>query len=436
MNAVLENIPFFWTALAHWLTCVAFMRAYDSDWRKSVVVHGGFLVVLIVFAYFTSLQSGLVFNVCMACFAMINTVHFAILTKFDTRQVIYHETRLFMISGYMASMAWQLYIYYASRMDFLSGTIAECCFMLGHYALLCVVMLLLERPKMDVGSELRISWTTSLITLALGLGVYIMSSLSFTHFETPFGGSTYADAFNVRSQVYFGGVMMLYAVHLQLCQIHTENEKNALQRILDMQVSNYRLEQTSIDLVNRKYHDLKHQISLLRSEIGNEAKLEYLDKLEQEIKVYEALNKTGNEILDTILATKTLQCQKEEIEFHCVADGSLLGFMDMADISSLFGNALDNAIEAVSQVKGKQERMIDLSVSRHKGFLRIQVRNRFEGDLKTKKGFLLTTKRDDRFHGYGLKSIAATAEKYKGSMTYGAKDGWFDLRILMPMNHA
>lgn len=42
-----------------------------------------------------------------------------------------------------------------------------------------------------------------------------------------------------------------------------------------------------------------------------------------------------------------------------------------------------------------------------------------------------TTKQDKRFHGYGMKSIRKIVEKYNGSVTVNAKDGWFELRILM-----
>ncbi len=44
-----------------------------------------------------------------------------------------------------------------------------------------------------------------------------------------------------------------------------------------------------------------------------------------------------------------------------------------------------------------------------------------------------TTKRDKRYHGYGLKSMQATVEKYGGSFSINGADGWFDLDILIPL---
>ena len=106
--------------------------------------------------------------------------------------------------------------------------------------------------------------------------------------------------------------------------------------------------------------------------------------------------------------------------------------MDIVDVSVLFGNALDNAIEAVSRIPEPEQRLIDLSVSRQRGFVWIRVLNRFTGKLRMRNGMPVTTKTDARSHGYGVKSIVATAEKYGGSVTMEARDGRFELRILLP----
>jgi sensor histidine kinase regulating citrate/malate metabolism len=154
--------------------------------------------------------------------------------------------------------------------------------------------------------------------------------------------------------------------------------------------------------------------------------------MEREIQVYEAQNKTGNQFLDTILTSKGIHCQKAGINLTCVADGAALDFMDVMDLSALFGNALDNAIEAVSLLP-KEQRLIHLSVCREKGFLRIRLENRCQDGIKIKNGVPVTTKRDKRYHGFGVKSIFATAEKYGGSATVQTQNGWFELRVLIPL---
>lgn len=168
-------------------------------------------------------------------------------------------------------------------------------------------------------------------------------------------------------------------------------------------------------------------------EISGEDKLIYLNEMEREIQQYEAQNKTGNTVLDTILTTKSLQCQEKNIQFTCVADGKALEFLSPMDICSLFGNAMDNAITSTEKIKNPDDRLIHVMVSREKGFLRIKVENSFQGEVKMKNQLPVTTKQDRRYHGFGVKSMKEIAEKYQGSLTVSARDGWFELRILIPM---
>ena len=71
----------------------------------------------------------------------------------------------------------------------------------------------------------------------------------------------------------------------------------------------------SIELINYKYHDLKHQIAVLRSEEDPQKREAFLDEMEAEIRQYEAQNKTGNKVLDTVLTSKSLYCNKNGITF-------------------------------------------------------------------------------------------------------------------------
>ncbi len=161
-------------------------------------------------------------------------------------------------------------------------------------------------------------------------------------------------------------------------------------------------------MVNRKYHDLKHQIAVLKMESMSEESYKYLDQMEKEIRIYEAQNKTGNKILDTVIMGKQLSCQTEDIHLTAVADGAALNFMDPIDISTLFGNLMDNAIESVSKLADKEKRLIHLAVARQKDFLRIRVENCYEGTLDYKNDLPVSTKEDKDYHGYGLKKC----EKY------------------------
>ena len=301
---------------------------------------------------------------------------------------------------------------------------------LGVYALLFGLVWWMEsrshRGALQPGAHV------SLGTAAMAFVIYVFSSISYAPFETPFGGSNTMDVYNFRTLIYLAGGALLYGYHLQLHDLQDKREMDAMQNLLHLQYETYKRSQESIDLVNRKYHDLKHQIALLRSQ-GNEERDGVLDQMESEIRSYEALNVTGNKVLDTVLTAKSLHCQAQGIQMTCVADGQALGFMSVMDISSLFGNALDNAIESTGKIADPEKRLIHLAVSRQKGFLCIRIENCYEGDLQFADGKLQTTKQDTRYHGFGLKSIQATAEKYGGTAQIKAADGWFELQVLIPI---
>ena len=111
--------------------------------------------------------------------------------------------------------------------------------------------------------------------------------------------------------------------------------------------------------------------------------------------------------------------------------------MHVTDICTIFGNALDNALEAVAMIEDPEQRLIHLTVKKHKNFILIQVLNYCTNmenvaDL-TKGGHLKTSKADHRNHGFGIKSIRITAEKYGGSVNLDRKDGWFGLHIMLPI---
>ena len=115
-----------------------------------------------------------------------------------------------------------------------------------------------------------------------------------------------------------------------------------------------------------------------------------------------------------------------------VADGTLLDFMEVVDICNIFGNALDNAIESVMRIEDKEKRLIHVTVSKLNDFVMIRIENYFEGILKTDGEEYLTTKDDQKYHGYGIKSIKYTADKYDGAVYINTDNNWFDIKIAIP----
>lgn len=199
-----------------------------------------------------------------------------------------------------------------------------------------------------------------------------------------------------------------------------------MEDLLYQKQQQYEIFKENIELLNIKCHDLKHWLQNMDGSIHKEEALE----IQKALSVYDAMMDTGNKTLDVILTEKKLYCEYNNIHLTCIAQGEPLHFLTEAEIYSLFGNILDNAIEAVSGLQDEDKRAIHLLVKYMGRFLSVHEENYYAGELR--KDFK-TTKTDKRHHGFGLKSIRMIAERYQGSVSVHAEDGVFNINILLPI---
>ena len=115
-----------------------------------------------------------------------------------------------------------------------------------------------------------------------------------------------------------------------------------------------------------------------------------------------------------------------------MGDGSLLLFMSEIDILTMFGNIMDNAIEAASAIDDESNRIIILNIYSRNGCVVIREENYFSGEHTFKNGLPETTKKDKTNHGYGMRSIVATARHYDGTVECRTEEQKFLLKIVFP----
>jgi hypothetical protein len=212
------------------------------------------------------------------------------------------------------------------------------------------------------------------------------------------------------------------------------SEKAAAERLLAEQERQYQLSRENIEAINIKCHDLRHQIRSLApgEKVVDKAVLE---SVARDINVYDSKVRTGNDALDTILTEKSLLCESHHITLTCVADGAALDFMASADLYALFGNALDNAIEAVEHLDDAARRSISLIVRRRAGTVTIHVENYYDptASATSFKGNTPTsTKGDPLNHGFGTRSMKAIVERYGGTLAFSANGTTFCVDAVIP----
>lgn len=430
------NTPGYYYSIAYILamfivTCTN--RKRITGWKR-YLAYFGFFAALAFFMWITDGVRQVLFLPAMTVTITLMLLCLYACCDFTIYEAGYYCARAFITGEFAASLCWQIYFYTSSTFMSENSRVLEWAELIVVYGIVFLVIWLIERGLQKDAVNVRINRRELLTVIVITIAVFAVSNMSYldqnTLFSSPFAG----EMFTIRTLVDLSGMAVLYAYHIQTRELQMKFEVDTLQNILEMQYKNYQLSQESIEIVNRKYHDLKHQITLLKAEANSQKSIQYLEEMEQDIRSYEAQNKTGNKVLDAVLTSKSLYCQNNDISLTCVADGTLLDFMAEMDISALFGNVLDNAIESVQKLDDKEKRLIHLSVAEQKSFLRIRVENYTEENISFRNGMPVTTKKDKHLHGFGMKSIQSTVRKYGGSVTTGLRDNWFELRILIPLN--
>lgn len=432
---VLPDIPRIYTALAEWLACLLCifeMKRRFSGW-KLAGISGLMLTIQAIFLQLTGGLKNIWWMTCMAVAIGLMYLFIRICTEANAKDAGYYCVRAFVVAEFAASLEWQMECFFYYSIGITEIWIRVLC-LVGIYSVVFIIMRLIYRRYATPDAQLQVTNKELTSYVIIGLAVFCVSNMGFVVNNTPFGGNYMPEVFNVRSLIDLGGVAILYAYHVQRMELRLQHELESVQTILHNQYMQYEQSQEAIDIINYKYHDLKHHIIALRSEASTEKQKEYLDKMEAEIQNYEAQNKTGNKVLDTLLTSKSLYCMKNDINMTSVVDGTLFDFMDVMDICSIFGNALDNAIEYEKKLPEKEKRLIHVSAFSRKSFLIIRFENYCEDNLEFALDFPVTTKGDAQFHGYGLKSLRYTVRKYGGEVDVNMQDNWFRLKILIPLS--
>ena len=435
MYEELTHTPGVLYAIAYWISAMIYCRFLPkrASGIKRCLLAAFFFVLIAGFMIITDHPPVYLYFLFVTIEICMLYLFMYLMCSMPARNAVYYCARAFMLGEFATSLGWLLYYYSVTRMASDPSMPLLCALMTAVCLAVFGIIFILEKRQEKDARLLELGSRDIAGALAIAASTYLVSNISFAVANTPFSMRYSNEIFIMRTLTDFGGVIILLLYHNLIVEVSARTEAELEQQILQMQYSNYQISQESIDLINQKYHDLKHQISALRYELNDEDKYGYLTQMEDEIRQYEAENKTGNKVLDTILTAKSLVCQNQGISMNVVADGTLLDFMSIMDLSALFGNALDNAIRGAASVADENERLIRVVICEQMGFALVKIENRYAGEVRFDGKDLITTKNNKDYHGYGVKSIRKTVEKYDGTVTIRTEDGWFLLSILFPV---
>lgn len=293
---------------------------------------------------------------------------------------------------------------------------------LPFYALFWFVLVrrIKKGDVIGVGNKYIILLSVVTMFVVTGLSVYVMAGEEQSYYSSKI----------------FAIICCALLLVIQFGLFERSKEKRERDEIEKMLHNEQELRKTSkenIDLINIKCHDLKHQITAIRAMSSHAQMEEGLREIENAILIYDSVAKTGNEALDLILTEKSLYCERHNVKISYIVDAEKLSMIGELDLYSLFGNAIDNAVESVINVADEEKRIISLNVGTAGDLLSIHIDNYVETSPVFEDGLPVTTKESREYHGYGVKSIKYIAEKYGGHASMSIDDNIFNLDIIFPI---
>ncbi|MCI9380352.1 MAG: GHKL domain-containing protein [Dorea sp.] len=245
----------------------------------------------------------------------------------------------------------------------------------------------------------------------------------------------YADAVSVNEKrynilflvccltIFLALVVNLISLKYYLKMENKDRDQEMIIYKLQVETRYYEEKMKEEERIKSIYHDMKNHILLLESE--REEKQEWISDIKKKIMKYEDFYRTGNRFLDIILRDKIEMAQSDNIHIEDDINMDGIKMFDPFDISTIFGNLLDNAIEACKLVQEIERRVINISARRKNQLLIILVKNPKPEDRERKM-------RKKGVHGYGLRNVNDVVKKYGGEINIEEKESQFVVSIIIP----
>ena len=176
-------------------------------------------------------------------------------------------------------------------------------------------------------------------------------------------------------------------------------------------------------------HDVnKHIKAIEELYLSNQGKMatEYTRKINETLKPLIPVRYTGNPILDILLTDKSAIMKEKDIKFSVKIDNVDLKHIESIDVTTIFGNLLDNSIEAAERVGGS--RRIFIKISSYHQMISVTIENS-SNYVKWKNGMPISEKGKDR--GIGILNVQRSIEKYDGDIKFKWEENKFIVQLFL-----
>lgn len=425
------------TAVAQWGVCTLHILCNEKRLRGWKVL----LLSLVAFPIMLAMneahynQPAPIWLFVMLCCLLTMMLYLRLGMKENLSVVLQHWCHALMQAEFVAALAYLVTVYLRS-LNMLQDANSR-----TYLSVMLVVYVLVFTPLSFVlykhahrkDRPLKYSHGEIFSSFVITISAFTISNISFVAPESIFGIDMGGGVLLVRAVSDFSGMIALFATGELSYAMQLKMNVNMLQNMLDNQFAQYQQFKVNNDHMHQVYHDIKHLIHYIRSVSSSQKYEKELQNMEDIVSNYEAQYDTGNSVLDVVLSNKKMLCRSEQITMECYVDARGMNFMDAMHICSIFGNALDNAIEYERRIDETEKRLIKVSVFSENHFVMIHISNYCEQAIQISLEEPQTTKQNPEMHGYGIKGMRLAVEKYDGHMNIKQENNWFIVSILIPI---
>lgn len=235
----------------------------------------------------------------------------------------------------------------------------------------------------------------------------------------------------------FGFIFVILAImRKSISEIEEQHISNLLSKQIDNQIEYYNKVNAIYDEFRSFRHDLKNHLLCLRSLISadeTEKAIDYINDIENLSSVQKKEYNTGNIIIDALLSDKKEQAVNFGIDI--IFNGYIpTNGISNTDLCIIVANAIDNSIEACQKGQNDSIKEIRINSDFRQGYFFFDITNPIFENIKYSKNKLITSKKDQINHGFGISNIMRTVKKYDGQADISTENNEFKLDISLLLN--
>ncbi len=223
---------------------------------------------------------------------------------------------------------------------------------------------------------------------------------------------------------------LLFSLRRQMLYYETRNKRDLLAAQVSGLEGRISAVQAAEEAIRIERHDLRHKLLAVEDMIrrgGKDEALDYIHTLQGEVEYAKPEKWCADPLLDAVFSSYFAQARQQGIRVKAkIAIPEKLS-VDAAELSTVFANALENAIHACAALPEGQRELVCTCISHPS--LMFEIANPYRGTIRFDEHGQPMAQAIG--HGIGTRSIAAFCEKHDACCAYETRDGWFHLKIAL-----